>query len=89
MAATYHQLSTTAQARGQLDEADDLYRKSLVISEETGDRTAIVNAYHELGRTAARRGKLDEAVDLYRKSLAISEETGNRLHMAATTASWA
>ena len=84
MASTYHQLGITAQDRGQLDEADDWYRKSLTIKEELGNRPGMAITYHQLGITAQDRGRLDEADDWYRKSLAIKEELGNRPGMAAT-----
>ena len=49
MAATYHQLGMTAQARGRLDEADDWYRKSLLIKEEL----ATVPAWRPLTTSSA------------------------------------
>jgi tetratricopeptide (TPR) repeat protein len=58
--------------------AGDWYRKSLVISEELGDKPAIAGRYHQLGMVAQERGQLDEAEDWYRKSLAISEELGDK-----------
>ena len=75
---TYHQLGMTAQARGQLDEADDWYRKALTIKEELGNRPGMATTYHQLGITAQDRGRLDEADDWYRKALAIEEELGDR-----------
>jgi len=58
--------------------AGDWYRKSLVISEELGDKPAIAGRYHQLGMVAQGRGRLDEAENWYRKSLAISEELGDQ-----------
>ena len=84
IAVIYHQLGTAAQARGQLDEAEDWYRKGLTIREERGDRTLMAAAYHQLGTIAQARGGLDEADDWYRKALDITEELGDRPHMAFT-----
>jgi tetratricopeptide (TPR) repeat protein len=81
MAVTYHQLGVTALERGELDEAEDWYRKSLAIKEELGDRPGLLVSYHELGVTAQSRGRLDEAEDWYRRSLAINEELGDRAGM--------
>jgi hypothetical protein len=55
MASTYHQLGTTAQSRGQLDEADDWYRKSLTIKEELGNRPGMALTYAQLGLLAEER----------------------------------
>jgi tetratricopeptide (TPR) repeat protein len=84
IAVAYHQLGMTAQTRGRLDEAEDWYRRSLVISEELGDRPLMVSVYRQLGTTARAGGQLDEAEDWYRRSLVISEELGDRPGMAST-----
>jgi tetratricopeptide (TPR) repeat protein len=84
MARSYHQLGTTAQVRGRLDQADDWYRQALAIEEELGDRPATAGTYHQLGTTAYLRGRLDHAEDWYRQSLTIEQELGNRPGMAMT-----
>ena len=84
IAVLSHQLGMTARARGQLDDAEDWYRKSLAIEEELGDRPGMAGSYHQLGTTAQARGQLDDAEDWYRKSLAIKEELGNRPGMASS-----
>jgi hypothetical protein len=52
MSSTYHQLGTTAQDRGRLDEAEDWYRKSLTIKEEFGNRPGMALTYAQLGLLA-------------------------------------
>ena len=84
IAVIYHELGTTAQVRGRLDEAEDWYRKALTTFEELGDRPDMAGTYGELGNTAHRRGRLDEAEDWYRKALTIAEELGDRPRMAGT-----
>ena len=84
LSVIYHQLGSTAQDRGRLDEADDWYRKALTIFEELGNRPYMASTYHQLGMTAQHRGRLDEADDWYRKALTISEELGDQPGMAAT-----
>lgn len=84
IAVTYHQLGLTAQASGQLDEAEDWYRKSLTINEELGIRPIMASTYHQLGTTALDRGQLDEADSWYRKSLTIKEELRDRPGVALT-----
>ena len=78
MATSYHQLGIVAQDRGDLDAAEDWYRKSLAIKEALGDRPGMATSYHQLGMVAQERGDLDAAEDWYRKSLAIKEALGNR-----------
>jgi tetratricopeptide (TPR) repeat protein len=82
ISTAYHQLGMVAQDRGDLDTAQDWYRKSLAITEELGDRPGMAISYHQLGMAAQDRGDLDTAQNWYRKSLAIEEELGNRAGMA-------
>ena len=84
IAAVYHQLGNIAHRRGQLDDAEDWYRKALAVKEELGDRSAILSDYHQLGMNALARRRMDEAEDWYRKALTIREELGDRLGMAGT-----
>ena len=72
-AGIYHQLGLIAQGRGLLGEAEECYRKSLVISEELSDRRAMAGTYSQLGMVAQGRGLLGEAEEWYRKSNAIDE----------------
>jgi tetratricopeptide (TPR) repeat protein len=60
----------------RLDEAEDWYRKSLVINEQLSNRPGTAVSYHDLGMIAEDQGRLDEAEDWYRKSQAINEELG-------------
>jgi tetratricopeptide (TPR) repeat protein len=63
MAYTYHQLGRIAEDRGQLDEADDWYRKSLTIKEELGDRPGLALTYGQLGLLAEARQQPRQALD--------------------------
>jgi tetratricopeptide (TPR) repeat protein len=85
-AITYGHLGNTAHRSGQLDEAEDWERKSLVIGEDLGNRPGMARTYHQLGVSAKGRGRLDEAEDWYRKSLAIKSELGDHAGMARTYA---
>jgi tetratricopeptide (TPR) repeat protein len=73
-----HQLGMSAQDRGRLDEAEDWYRKSLVMEEERNYRPGMAATYHQLGMVAHDRGRLDDAENWYRKSLAIERDLGNQ-----------
>jgi tetratricopeptide (TPR) repeat protein len=83
-AMTYHNLGIVAQREGDLDAAEDWYRKSLAISEKLGDQPTMAASYHMLGVVAMLRGDLGTAQDWCRKLLAISEERGDQPSMAIT-----
>ena len=63
MASNYHQLGTTAQDRGRLDEAEDWYRKSLAINEELGDLPGMALTYAQLGLLAEARQQPRQALE--------------------------
>jgi tetratricopeptide (TPR) repeat protein len=84
MSCIFHQLGMIAQDRGRLDEADDWYRKSLVIDEALGDQHGVAISYHQLGITARFRGRLDEADEWQRKALTIQEDLGDRPRLSDT-----
>ena len=49
IATTWDHLGIIAQYRGQLEEAEDWYRKSLALREDLGDQRRIAASYHQLG----------------------------------------
>ncbi|MEE8586207.1 MAG: tetratricopeptide repeat protein, partial [Acidobacteriota bacterium] len=85
LAVGYHLLGMVEQQRGQLDEAEGWYRKSLQINEELGDRPGLARSFHQLGIVEQKRGRLDEAEGWYRKSLQILEELGDRPGLAGSS----
>jgi tetratricopeptide (TPR) repeat protein len=64
----------TAMERGQLDEAEENYRRSLAISMEVGDRPGQASACRQLGTAVLKRGLHTEAESRYRDALALYEE---------------
>jgi len=84
MAAAYHQLGIVAQQRGQLDDAQRWYERSLEIEEEFGNRPGMASSYHQLGSLAQMRGQLDDAQRWYERSLEIKEQRGDRPGMASS-----
>ena len=63
LAITYHQLGVTAQDRGQLDQAEDWYRKALAVNEELGNRPSLALTYAQLGLLAEKRGQALAALE--------------------------
>ena len=49
MASTYHQLGILAQDRGDYDEADRQYQRSLDIFERLGNQADMATSYSQLG----------------------------------------
>jgi tetratricopeptide (TPR) repeat protein len=78
----YHQVGRVAQARGDLDAAEEWYGRSLAICEQLGDRPNMAMTYHQLGGVADDRGDLDAAEEWYRRSLAIREQLRDQPNMA-------
>jgi hypothetical protein len=52
MFGTYPQLGVVAQERDLLEDAGDLYRKSLAIAKEPKDQREMADAFHQLGNCA-------------------------------------
>ena len=65
-----------ALTRGDLDEAERLFRESLAIDREIGNRQGEATSLRNLGNIAEARGDLAEAERLHRESLAIKREIG-------------
>ncbi len=74
------------QTKGEYDKAIELYRKSLKISEEIGDKQGIADAINNLGTFYYNKGEYDKAIELYQKRLQISEEIGDKLSIGMVSA---
>ena len=59
MAADYGNLGLLRRARGDLDGAEEMYRKSLAIDEAMGRKEGMANQYGNLGNLLSDRGDLD------------------------------
>ncbi len=68
--------------RGELDEAEQLYLKSLAINERFGRQEGMASAYGNLGVIYQDREELDKAEQMYRKALEIDERLGGPEGMA-------
>ncbi len=76
IAKGYHNLGFIAQERRRFDEARELFRKAMEISERFGlERGAAAN-YHHLGMVAQELNRFDKAQAWFRKALEIRERLG-------------
>jgi tetratricopeptide (TPR) repeat protein len=73
-----------AQDRGQLDDAERWYQRSLEILQALGNRPATATSYHQLGIVAQLRGQLDDAERWFQRSLETNEVLGDRPGMASS-----
>jgi hypothetical protein len=74
MATSYHQLGMVAEGRGQLDDAERWYKKSLEIKEALGNRPGMALTLGQLGLLAEQRGNKVEALDWTIRCVALFDE---------------
>ena len=72
------------QARGELDKAEEMHKKSLEIDEKLDRLEGMVNSYGNLGLIYEMRGELDKAEEIHKKSIDIAEKLGWLEGMAET-----
>ena len=71
-------LAKLCQLQSRYKEAKELYKKSLRIAIETGDREGEVNCYGSLGTVYKSLSKYGKAEQYQRKALAITKEIGDK-----------
>ena len=74
MANDYSNLGIVFQTRGQLNEAETMYKKALEINEKLGRLEGMANNYSNLGIVLETKGELDEAETMYKKALKIAKK---------------
>lgn len=77
-------LAFYAQNQRNLTQAEQWYRKALVIEEKLGNEQSTAATYHQLGRIAQEQHDFAQAEQWYRKALAINEKLGNEQNAALT-----
>jgi len=82
-AGTYSNIGILYETRGELDAAEEMYRKSLALDEELGYDEGIAIQYGNLGDVYRARGEINAAEEMYRKALALNEELGSKEGEAA------
>jgi hypothetical protein len=63
-----------AQDRGDLDSAENWYRKSLEINEALGNRRGLATSYGRLGLLSEQRGDMNTALDWIVRCVALFDE---------------
>ena len=72
-ASVCHQFGLIAMHRGQLDEADGWFQKSLAIIEQGEDRASVADDYFAVGQVKQYQRYYTEAKDWYQKALDIHQ----------------
>ena len=75
-AAAVHNLGNVYESRGENDRAEEMFVKSLKISEEIGDRQEIARGLVNFGILAEYRGDLVKAQEWWTKSRDLYSEIG-------------
>ena len=70
----HHQLGIVAQHRGQLEQAEQWYQKSLEITEALGNRPGMASTYGQLGLLSEKRQDFGAALDWIVRCVALFEE---------------
>ena len=75
-ATAYGNLGLIYYTRGDLDQAEEMHQKALLIEEKLGRQEGIAAQYGNLGLNYQDRGELDRAEEMLKKALAIQERRG-------------
>lgn len=71
-------------AHGELDQAMQIFQKSLEIEEKTGNVKGKSATLHQMATIYAERNDIANAMRLYEQSLELAEKTGNLENKSAT-----
>ncbi len=82
MATAYSNLALLYQTRGDLDQAERMYKKALEAHKTQGHRESMARDFNNLGFVYWSRGDLRQAEVVYRKSLELHEALGEQAGMA-------
>jgi len=77
VAPTLHQLAMLAQARGDYGEAERLYRESLEIAEQLGDKAGVAITLAQLALLEEAKGNIAKALELIHQAERIFVELGH------------
>lgn len=82
MSIGYSNLGLLYKDQGDLDKAEEMYRKALTIDEKLNLKMEMATVYGNLGNLYLLRGDLDTAEEMHKKALAIDESLGLEEEMA-------
>jgi tetratricopeptide (TPR) repeat protein len=80
-AAVYHQLGAIALHRGQLDDAEQLFQRSVGIIEGGEDPAAVADDYYSLGQVKQYQRRYTEAKEWFKKALDLHQRLPDQEEM--------
>ena len=80
-AAVYHQMGVAEQHRWNLEEAEELFQRSLRILEDTEEEEAKADDYFGIGQIRQYQRRYTEAKDWFQRALAIHQRIGDAEEM--------
>ncbi len=79
MASQYGNLGNIYRTRGELDKAEEYYRKALDINKDLGSKEGMAGQYGNLGNIYYIRGELDKACEYAQRARDLFDEVGAKL----------
>jgi tetratricopeptide (TPR) repeat protein len=77
MATIYGKLGEIYYTRRDLDQAEDMFKKSLEVEETPDNKGVMATAYGYLGDICRLKNNLNQAEDMYNKGLNLFEAIGS------------
>lgn len=72
--AIYNNIGSIKEKKNELDEAINLYNKSITVATENKNEIQLIDAYYNIGRTYKKKKQYTKALDYYFKALALAEK---------------
>jgi tetratricopeptide (TPR) repeat protein len=82
LASALNNLGFIQAEMGEVDQALDLFKRSLKIRKEIGDEDGMSTNYNNIGGAYEGVGEIEKALKYYHKSLAIRKKLGNKVGVA-------
>lgn len=83
-AGAYNYLGMLHRDRGELAEAERLFKKALEFSDHPGTRLTTLAAYNNLGQLLRDRGTLDEAAELHKLAIGMCDPATDEASLASS-----
>ena len=76
MAKDYTNLGVVYYTRGELEQAESMFRQALELNQSMNNSEGMATDFSNLGLVFRKRGKLDQAETMFRKALALFQAGG-------------
>jgi tetratricopeptide (TPR) repeat protein len=83
-AGAYNYLGMLHRDRGELSDAEHMFKKALESSDHPGSRLTTIAAYNNLGQLLRDRGSLDEAAQMHQRALELCDPARDEASLASS-----